>query len=187
MISALLMAIEFGVRVIRMITLMYLCCSFDGRSPPATNGVARIFFLGGPPGTFSSPLRGSRPHSVGGGVVAEILPDRIQWGGGSSGNFRDLNYRIGFSGGGVVAEIFPVNKSITFPRFRDILGTFSAHLRIIHRLWALAEIQGHFPCLLTHSNRVTTSIHSGKKNLLKLWGGPWPPGPPPWLRHCPPR
>ena len=100
-------------------------------------------------------------------------------GGGSSRNFSDLDYRIGFSGGGVVAEIFPVNKSITFPRFRDILGTFSAHLRIIHRLWALAEIQGHFPCLLTHSNRVTTSIHSGKKHLQKVWGGPWPPWPPP--------
>ena len=48
------------------------------------NGVARIFFWGGPPGTFSSPLR--EPSAFSGGVVAEI--------------FRDLNYRIGFSGGG---------------------------------------------------------------------------------------
>ena len=119
----------------------------------ARNGVAMIFFWGGPPGTFSSPLRGSRPHSVGGG-------------GGSSRNFRYLGCRIGFSGGGgVVAEIFPVNRSMTFPRFRDILGTFSAHLRIVRRLWTLAEVQGHFPCLLTHSNHVTTSIHSGKKHL----------------------
>ena len=35
MISALLMAAEFGTRVIRVITLMSLCCSFDGRRPPA--------------------------------------------------------------------------------------------------------------------------------------------------------
>ena len=40
------------------------------------------------------------------------------------------------------------------------------------------KIQGHFPCLLTHSNHVTTSIHSGKKHLPKVWGGPWPPWPP---------
>ena len=33
MISALLMAAEFGIRVICMITLMSLCCSFDGRRP----------------------------------------------------------------------------------------------------------------------------------------------------------
>ena len=36
MISALLMAAEFGTRVICMITLMCLCCSFDGRRPTAT-------------------------------------------------------------------------------------------------------------------------------------------------------
>ena len=65
---------------------------------------------------------------------------------------------------------------------RDIFGTFSSHLRIIRRLWKLAEIQGHFPCLLTHSNHVTTSIHSGEKHLPKVWGGAWPPCPP-WLRH----
>ena len=53
---------------------------------PSRNGVARIFFGGGHPVHFRH-LSGSRPHSVGGGgVVAEI--------------FRDLNYRIGFSGGG---------------------------------------------------------------------------------------
>ena len=33
MISALLMAAKFGIRVIRMITLMSLCCSFDRRMP----------------------------------------------------------------------------------------------------------------------------------------------------------
>ena len=82
-------------------------------------------------------------------------------------------------GGGLVADIFPVNKSITFPRFRDIFCTFSAHLRIIRCLWTLAEIQGHFPCLLTHSNHVTASIHSGKKTFTKSLGGPWPPWPPP--------
>ena len=122
-----------------------------------------ICFGGGPPGTYSSPLREPTAFS-GGGVVAEL--------------FRDLNYRIGFSGGGgVVAEIFPLDKSITFPRFRDVFGTFSGHLRIIRRFWTLAEIQGHFPCLLTRSNHVTTSINSGKKHLPKVWGGAknWPP------------
>ena len=131
------------------------------------NGVARIFFWGGHPVHFRH-LSWSRPYSVGGGgssrnVPCSQLPDRIQWGGG----------------GGVVAEIFPLNKSITFPRFRDIFGTFSGHLRIIRRLWTLAEIQGHFPCLLAHSNHVTTSIHSGKKTFTKSLGGPWPPWPPP--------
>ena len=74
-------------------------------------------------------------------------------------------------GAGVVAEIFPVNKSITFPRFRDIFGTFSGHLRIIRRLWTLAGFKEHFPCLLSHSNHVTTSIHSGKKHFPKVLGG----------------
>ena len=83
-----------------------------------------------------------------------------------------------FSGGGVVTEIFPVSKSITFPRFRDIFGTFSGHLRIVRRFMDIAEIQGRFPCLLTHSNHVTTSIHSGKKTFNKSLGGPWPPWPP---------
>ena len=80
-------------------------------------------------------------------------------------------------GGGGVAEIFPVNNAITFPRFRDILGTFSGHLRITRRLWALTELQAHFPGLLTLSNHVTTSIHSRKKHLTTVWGGraPWPP------------
>ena len=100
------------------------------------------------------------------GTFSVISPgaDRIQW------------------GGGVVADIFPVNKSITFPRFRDIVGTFSGHRPITLRLWTLTEIQAHFPDLLTHSNHVTTSIHSTKKHLTKVWGGgmaPWPP----WLRH----
>ena len=154
---------------------------------PISNGVARIFFGGGPPGTFSSPIREPTAFSGGGGVVAEIFRDlnyRIGFSGGGgvvAEIFRDLNYRVGFSGGGggVVADIFPVNGSITFPRFLDIVGTFSGHLRIIRRLWTLAGIQAHFPCLLTHSSHVTTSIHSGKKNLPKVWGGHGPPGPPP--------
>ena len=123
-------------------------------------GVARIFFGGGATRYIFVTSPGADRIQWGGGVVAEII-------------FRELNYRIGFSeGGGVVAEIFPVDKSITFPRFRDILGTFSGHLRIIRRLWTLAKIQGHFPCLLTHSNHVTTSIHSGKKHLTKVWPPP---------------
>ena len=65
-----------------------------------SNGVARIFFLGGATRYI---------------FVTSPGTDRIQWG----DIFSDLNYRIGFSGGGgVVAEIVPVSKSITFPRFR---------------------------------------------------------------------
>ena len=129
------------------------------------NGVARIFVWGGGATRYIfRHLSGSRPHSVGGGSSRNFplshLPDQIQW------------------GGGVVAEIFPVHKSITFPRFPDILGTFSGHRRITRRLWTLTEIQAHFPGLLTHSNHVTTSIHSRKKHLSKVWGGPWPPWPP---------
>ena len=55
------------------------------------NGVARIFVWGGatrltPPDTFCV-VSGSRPDSVGGGVVAEII-------------FRDPRQRTRFSGGG---------------------------------------------------------------------------------------
>ena len=80
-------------------------------------------------------------------------------------------------GGGVVAEFFSVHKSVTFPRFRDILAAFSGHLRINRRLWTLTQIQAHFPGLLAHSNHVTTSIHSRKKTFTKSLGAPW-------LRHC---
>ena len=102
--------------------------------------------MGGPPGTFS---------------VISPGADRIQWGGGSS--VAEV-----FP---VVTEFFPVNKSITFPRFRDILATFSGHR-------TLTEIQGHFPRLLTNSNHVTKLIHSGKKHLTKVWGSHGPLAPP---------
>ena len=49
------------------------------------NGVARIFVWGGHPVHFPSSLREPTAFSGGGGVVAE--------------NFRDLDYRITFSGG----------------------------------------------------------------------------------------
>ena len=66
----------------------------------------------------------------------------------------------------MVAEFFfPLTNQPHSPFF----FTFSGHLRITRRLWTLAEIQAHFPCLLTHSNHVTTSIHSGKKHLPKVW------------------
>ena len=81
------------------------------------NGVARIFVWGGATRyIFVTSPRESTAFSGGGGVVAEISVISIT---GSDS-----------VGGGVVAEIFPVNKSITFPRFRDILGTFSAHMRL---------------------------------------------------------
>ena len=86
-------------------------------------------------------------------------------------------------GGGGSSRNFSRCKSIAFPQFRHILGTFSGHRRVTRRLRTLTQIQAHFPGLLTHSNHVTTSIHSRKINLTKVWGGAWPPWPPPWLRH----
>ena len=40
----------------------------------SVNGVARIFFWGGQPGTFSVISPGSRPHSVGGGGSSRNFP-----------------------------------------------------------------------------------------------------------------
>ena len=57
----------------------------DERHSLNGNGVARIFFWGGAPGTF---------------FVISPGADRIQWGGVVAEIFRDLNYRIRFSGGG---------------------------------------------------------------------------------------
>ena len=66
------------------------------------NGVARIFVWGGgAPGTFSL----ISPFSV---ISITGSDYQIQW-------------------GGVVAEIVPVDKSITFPRFRDIFGPPADH------------------------------------------------------------
>ena len=107
-------------------------------------------FGGGHPVHFPSYLRGPTAFSGGGGIFRDLgyrirsrpldqLPDQIKW------------------GGGVVPDIFPVNRSITFPRFSDIFATFSGHLRITRRLWTLTEIQAHFPALLTHSNHVTVT------------------------------
>ena len=101
------------------------------------------------------------------------------WGGATRYIFRHLSGSRPLQwGGGVVADIFPVDKSITFPRFRDIFGTFSGHLRITRRLWTLKEIQAHFPGLITHSSHVTTSIHSRKKHLPNVWGAMAPLAPP---------
>ena len=55
--------------------------------------------------------------------------------------------------------------------YMQILGTFSGHRRVTRRLWTLTQIQAHFPGLLTHSNHVTTSIHSRKKHFPTIWGG----------------
>ena len=96
-----------------------------------------------------------------------------------AGNSRGLNYRIRFSGGGVVPDIFPVHKSITFPRFRDIFGR-GLHFRAT---CGSPAVYGHSrkfrhtsPGLLTHSNHVTTSIHCKKKHFAKVWGAHGPPG-----------
>ena len=134
----------------------------------APNGVARIFVWGGPPGTFS---------------VISPGADRIQWGGVVAEIFRDLNYRVEFSGGGgVVAEIFPVNKSITFHRFRDILGTFWGHLRITRRLWKTHENSGTLP-RSAYTFKPRNNINSvRKKTFTKSLGGGMAPLAP-WLRH----
>ena len=60
-------------------------------------------------------------------------------------------------------------------RIRHILGTFSGHRQVTRRLLTLTQIQAHFPGLLTDSNHVTTSIHSRKKHLPKVWGGAMAP------------
>ena len=128
--------------------------------------------------------------SGGGGVVAEIFRDLYYYRIGFSGGggvvaeiFRDLYYRIGFSGGGGSSRNFSrqqinhINHIPSTPgHFWYIFGPLADHPPFMD---TLAEIQGLFPCLLTHSNHVTTSIHSGKKHLQKVWGGPWPPCPPP--------
>ena len=124
----------------------------------AGNGVARIFVWGGATRYIFRHLSGSRPHSVGGGgVVADIfshsqLPDRIQWrGGGSSRDFSRSQINHIPSVPGNFWSIFgpPANH----PPFMDTHGN-----------------SGHFPRLLTHTNHVPTSIHSGKKHLTKVWG-----------------
>ena len=123
----------------------------------AGNGVARIFVWGGGhPVHFSSSLREPTAFSGGGGVVAEIfshsrLPDRIQWGGGSSRDFSRSQINHIPSVPGNFWSIFgpPANH----PPFMDTHGN-----------------SGHFPRLLTHTNHVATSIHSGKKHLTKVWG-----------------
>ena len=92
-------------------------------------------------------------------------------------------------GGGVVAEIFPVNKSLTFPRFRDIFGAFSGHLPIIRRLWTLAENSGTLP-MSAYTFKPRNNINSfRKKTFTKSLGGAMAPlAPPlatPLTSHCP--
>ena len=83
------------------------------------------------------------------------LPDWIQWGGGG------------------VAEIFPVNKSLTFPRFRDIFLAFSGHLRIIRRLWTLPENSGTLH-MSAYTFKPRNNINSFRKTTFtKSLGGPW--------------
>ena len=87
-------------------------------------------------------------------------------------------------GGGVVAEVFPVHKSITFPRFRDIFFTF------------FGPPADHPPFVDIHGNSGTlpTSAYAFKprnninsfreKTFTESLGGHGPRAPPPWLRHC---
>ena len=127
-------------------------------SPSKGNGVATryIFRHLRKPTTFGG---------GGGGVVPEI--------------FRDLQYRIRFSGGGGgSSRHFPGNRSIAFPRCRDIFFTFSGHLQVTRRLWTLTQIQGHFPGLLTF--KPPNNINSfQKKTFTKSLGGMAPLTPPP--------
>ena len=133
---------------------------FPHLNTPFLQRRSQDFCLGGATRYIFRHLSGSRPHSVG-GVVAKC--------------FRDLSYRIRFGGGGGSSKqtFFPLANQSHSPRFLGIFGTsgtFSGHLRIARRLWTLTEIQAHFTGLLTHSNHVTTSIHSRKKHLTRIWG-----------------
>ena len=106
------------------------------------------FGLGGGTQYIFRHLSGSRPHS------------KFCVGGGSSRNFSRSQ----------------INHVPSLPG--NFFLHFSGHLRITLRLWTFTEIQAHFPRLLTHSNHVTTSIHSGKKHLPKVGGGHGPRAPP---------
>ena len=125
-----------------------------------SNGVARIFFGGGPPGTFSSPFREPTAFSGGGGgVVAEI--------------FRDLNYQIAFSEGGG-------GSSRNFSRY-TIFGPPADHPPFMDT----RGNSGTLP-MSAYTFKPCNNINSfRKKHFTKSLGGPWPPWPPPWLRHCP--
>ena len=99
-------------------------------------------------------------------------------GGGTRYIFRHLSGSRPHSvGGGVVADIFLVHKSITFPRFRDIFGTFPG------------PPANHPPFTDTHGNSGTlprsaytfkprNNINSfQKKTFTKSWGGHGPLAP----------
>ena len=78
--------------------------------------------------------------------------------------FRDLRSRPdSVGGGGVVAEFFFL---VTPGQNQPSYLTSARFLEI------------------SDSKNVTTSIRCRKKTFTKSLGGPWPPCPPPWLRHC---
>ena len=104
--------------------------------------------------------------------------DRIQWGGVVAEIFRDLNYRIGFGGGGGVAD---VNKSITFPRFRDIFGPPADHQPFMDT----RGNSGTLP-MSACTFKPRNNINSFRiKTFTKSLGGPWPPWPPPLATPLP--
>ena len=136
------------------------------------NGVARIFVWGGPLFHFFHDLRRPARFS-GGGVVAEIV--------------RDPHKPARFSGGGgVVAEFFrDYNLGQEF-----FCPVTEGHDRSNHLHSGTLCL--HFPhiCIFSeiHCRKKTFTGYfpkfiAEKKNLTKVWGGPWPPWPPPWLRH----
>ena len=141
-------------------------CTFVSISerPPAKCGQDLVqrrsqdFFWGGP---IFRDLR--RPTFSG---IAVSLADSV--GGGSSRNFWASPITISqpHSVGGGSGRLFWFfgnrrSRSVKLPQFRDIFLDISGSPR-------------------DYPKWIAEKIH-----LPKVWGGPWPPWPPPWLRHWP--
>ena len=149
------------------------------------------FFLGGATRYIFVTSPGADRIQWGGGGSSRNfpwsqLPDRIQWGGVVAEIFRDLSYRIGFSGGEGSIRNFSRWQIKHIP---SIPG---------HFLYIFGPPAALSPFMDTHGNSGTlpmsaytfnprNNINSfPKKTFTKSLGGPWPPWPPPWLRHCHP-
>ena len=116
-------------------------------------------------------ISGGRPDSVGGGVVADIFRDRRKPGTFSGG------------GGGGSTRIF-LTSPITISQPDSVgggencLAYFLTGAQDKSNYLNSGHFFGHF--------RVTSrlpEINCRKKTFNKSLGGPWPPWPPPWLRH----
>ena len=81
-------------------------------------------------------------------------------------------------GGGVVADFFQnQSHSLDSARF-CVFCAFSGHLRIVRRLWTLAESSRTLP-MSASTFKPRNNINSFRKKTFTSLGGPWPPWPPP--------